>query len=60
MTIESARLKQMRLKHNLTQAQLAGIIGVDRVTIARWERGKHEPLPIFRRLLVEKLSRKAS
>jgi len=33
-------LKQMRLRKNLTQAELAGMAGLNRVTISRMEAGR--------------------
>ena len=32
-----------RAQHSLTQAQLAAYLGVDPMTISRWERGVHRP-----------------
>lgn len=35
--------KTLREKNNLTQKQLADIIGVHKITIAKWECGMSEP-----------------
>ena len=40
---------------SLTQEQLAKLIGVSRVTIARWETDRQKPLPVLERILKEKL-----
>ena len=32
-------MKAWREQHGLTQAQLARLLGVDQMTISRWERG---------------------
>lgn len=37
------RLKQMRLKHHLTQAELADKLGADTKQISRWESGNGVP-----------------
>lgn len=37
------RLKQLRSENNLTQAQLAGILGIAKTTLAAYEQGKSEP-----------------
>jgi len=40
------KTKKFRKQFGLTQAELARLLRVDRVTVARWETGKHEcPLP---------------
>lgn len=36
-------LRDARLLAGLTQAQLAGMVGVTRVTVARWERACEAP-----------------
>ncbi len=37
------RIKEYRARHNLTQAQLAGKVGVRRETIVFLEKGKYNP-----------------
>lgn len=37
------RLKQFRLLKNMTQEELAGIVGVRRETIMRLEKGQYNP-----------------
>lgn len=39
----SKQLLEFRAKHNLTQAQLAKIVGVAKNTIFRYENEKHKP-----------------
>jgi len=36
-------LKQYRADHKLTQLALAELLGVSKVTICRWEKGKRHP-----------------
>jgi transcriptional regulator with XRE-family HTH domain len=36
-------LKRYRLRHGLTQARLAAVVGVSQRTISRWERGDDRP-----------------
>ena len=42
------RLAQRRKALGLTQEDLAGLLGVQRSTVVRWERGETEPLPWIR------------
>ena len=42
------RLAQRRKALGLTQEDLAGLLGVQRSTVVRWERGDTEPLPWIR------------
>lgn len=37
------RLKQLRSEHNLTQSDLANILGIAKTTLAAYEQGKSEP-----------------
>jgi len=37
------RLRELRIKYNLTQAQLAEDLDVERTTVSAWETGKLEP-----------------
>ena len=39
----SLRLKQLRSEHNLTQTDLANILGIAKTTLAAYEQGKSEP-----------------
>jgi DNA-binding XRE family transcriptional regulator len=41
------RLSATRIAANLTQQELATLIGVRRVTLARWEAGSRRPLGIY-------------
>ena len=38
------RIKLYRQVHGLSQEKFAKLIGVDETTVAKWERGEHEPL----------------
>jgi tetratricopeptide (TPR) repeat protein/transcriptional regulator with XRE-family HTH domain len=42
------RLAQRRKALGLTQEDLAGLLGVERSTVVRWERGENAPLPWIR------------
>ncbi len=50
-------IKELRKKLNLTQQELADKVGVDRVTVARWENGSKHPSNLARRQLT-RLERK--
>lgn len=43
-----------RLQHNLTQQQLADLLGVTRLTVARWETSVQQS-PFFLKLALERL-----
>lgn len=53
-----AFVKHLRNKMKLTQTELADLIGVDYVTVNRWENGKTRPSQLARRHL-NRLARKA-
>lgn len=48
---EPASIRAYRDQVGLTQAQLAGALGVDTGTVARWERGELNPPPYLWRAL---------
>ena len=52
-----AEIKKRREEKGLTQEDLAKLIGVSRVTVARWETDKTKPLPIFQEILKKKLKK---
>jgi DNA-binding XRE family transcriptional regulator len=41
----AGRLMELRRSRNLTHAQVAGLLGVHRRTVIRWEMGKANPTP---------------
>lgn len=47
VTMKPGELKVIREKLKLTQAQLAKALGVDRVTVARWETGLRKLPPML-------------
>jgi transcriptional regulator with XRE-family HTH domain/tetratricopeptide (TPR) repeat protein len=47
------RLSERRKNQGLSQERLAQIIGVDTSTVARWERGETDPLPVYRPRLAD-------
>ena len=49
------RLARRRKELGLTQEALAGLLGVERSTVVRWERGDTEPQPWFRPKLAKAL-----
>jgi DNA-binding transcriptional regulator YiaG len=52
----SAWVRHVRSSLGLTQSQLAERLGTSQVTVARWETGKMEPAPYYRRA-IEDLAR---
>ncbi len=50
------RLAQRRKAMGLTQEQLAAQLGVERTTVARWERGENQPMPWLRPKLARALA----
>jgi len=36
-------MRKRRLEKHLLQAEVAAILGVDRISVQNWERGVHEP-----------------
>jgi len=53
-----SKLGEYRLKHQLTQAQLAEKLGVSRITLNRWLNGGNEPRPLELHRIKELLSEK--
>lgn len=49
-------LASTRKSLGLTQRQLAELVGVDPITISRWERGVRTPRGVHARLLAQALS----
>lgn len=43
MTLFNERLRELRESHNLTQQQLAELVGVSKSSIAMYEQGNREP-----------------
>jgi putative transcriptional regulator len=43
MTSIKTRIKELRARHNLTQDELADIVGVSRQTMLYLEKGKYNP-----------------
>lgn len=44
-------VREVRIAGGFTQGQIAGRLGIDRTTWARWEGNVHLPLPMFRRVI---------
>lgn len=53
------RLKQERILHSWTQADLAGFLGTDGYTVNRWERGRTRPSLFFIQKLCELFEKSA-
>ena len=49
--ISGEYLKLIRIKYQWSQQQLADYLGVDRVTVTRWQNGKRKPMPFLAREL---------
>jgi len=45
------KIRQIRLKMNLTQEQFAELLGVDPRSVSRWENGHHKPSPMAQKLI---------
>lgn len=45
--MKAGRLKALRVGHNISQKELAEILGVSQQTVASWEVGRTEPSNIF-------------
>ncbi len=43
-------IKELRLKNNLTQKDLARLVDTNETTISRWERGQHPSVPALWKL----------
>jgi len=52
----TAELKAFRQEFGITQVELARLLGVDVMTLSRWERGEH-PWPAFLPLALNDLRR---
>ena len=50
---EISKLKLLRLKHGLTQQQIAEKLYCDRITFWRWENNKQVPRPVFQKGIQE-------
>jgi putative transcriptional regulator len=48
VSLSAKRIKEARLELQLTQKQFAAKLGVDPITISRWERGATSPSDLFR------------
>lgn len=46
------RIKQYRLRNNLTQEAMAQDLGVDRTTIIRWEKGRDAPALMYHKKIL--------
>jgi DNA-binding XRE family transcriptional regulator len=49
-------LKDLRAKLHRTQAEMATLVGVTKLTWGRWERGEFTPLPVYRIKLAKLLA----
>jgi len=50
--LSAGDLLRLRQKLGMTQATLASLLGVNYVTISRWESGRHKPSALAREKLV--------
>jgi tetratricopeptide (TPR) repeat protein/transcriptional regulator with XRE-family HTH domain len=55
MAAKRQRLAQRRKAVGLSQEALAGVLGIERSTVVRWESGETEPMPWIRPKLAEAL-----
>lgn len=49
--MDNKKIKDIRGKMGLSQERFAALVGVTRVTIARWEDGIVQPSPLAERML---------
>ena len=49
--MDNKKIKDIRDKLGLSQERFAALVGVTRVTIARWEDGTAQPSPLAERML---------
>jgi len=55
-----SQIRERRLAHGLTQAELAAFVRVDRCSVSNWERGRTEPKRLHRWMLEKVLGCKLS
>ena len=53
--MKEINLKKVRKKYNLTQEDVAVILGVTTKTVSNWERGVTNMRPVFAKYLIERL-----
>lgn len=58
--MNGALVRECRVQRQLTQEQLAHLVGTTLRTVQRWERGSHAPQPTQRRRLAQVLGLKIS
>jgi len=56
--MKATEIQKLRLRLRLTQKEFAGRLGVDAITVSRWERGIQKPKPVHLRGM-ERLKKKA-
>lgn len=49
-------LRVIRLRLDLTNQEIAARFGVPESTLSRWAKGRHAPIPVYRRLIGELLT----
>lgn len=49
----SSAIRRLRAKLNISQTELAGILGVSFTSVNRWEKGHHQPTVIAKEKLRE-------
>jgi transcriptional regulator with XRE-family HTH domain len=55
--VVSTKIRQLRKGMNLTQEEFAGRLSCRREEVWRWERGKHQPQPVFEEKINRLLAR---
>ena len=58
LTMQADEIKAIRTRAGMTQAQFAREIGVDVLSVSRWERGVYTPLPIVQAAIKAKFGSK--
>jgi DNA-binding transcriptional regulator YiaG len=54
-TIAMSKIRELRLKLNLTQKQLAALLRTDQSLVSKWETGGHKPMQRMKARLAQVL-----
>lgn len=52
--VNAEQVKAIRAKAGMTQVEFSREVGVDAITISRWERGRSVMLPVFEGIIAAK------
>ena len=57
MSLSPEKARSIREEAGLSQERLAALVGVSRLSVHHWERGRREPRPLQRKAWEETLAR---